>query len=227
MVMIAGPGPLHSHRREQALCSPILPRDPPAHHPPRQGFVYKSSLAQRPPPRKHLCRPNNPTEITAIIDWQSAYIAPLYDQHPVPSLISSEYNGPPIDDDLTQPKLPADYQSFEPDAKEDAFREYVSKSLMVVWLRALAKEQPAQYLAARFQDSTAGSLLQIARRISESAKLTSWACSWTFATNGNAYSPRAKHHRLQPSRSTGHRRKLAGFKQTRRTPTWALNSSSR
>ena len=57
--------------------------------------------------------PENPSEITAILDWSSAEIAPLVVQAKPLEMI--EYEGPQVEG-LERPKLPADLAAM-PDAE--------------------------------------------------------------------------------------------------------------
>jgi hypothetical protein len=59
--------------------------------------------------------PDDPSEIYAFIDWQSIELAPLYDHIIEPYIL--EYNGPPLDALLEQPKLP-DIQALFQDEPE-------------------------------------------------------------------------------------------------------------
>lgn len=115
--------------------------------------------------------PSNPTEITAILDWQSSYIAPLFDHSLVPSVLSSGYGGGvPVGDDLSEPKIPPDYNTLSAHKKRVVMQDIEAQSLLVAWHRLLKVKNPSQYAALRFQDTTIGSLNSIIRRIAEAGE---------------------------------------------------------
>jgi len=61
----------------------------------------------------------NPTEITGIIDWQSAQVAPLFDHVLDPSIL--DYEGPRIED-LERPKLPDNTKDLSKEEQAAATR---------------------------------------------------------------------------------------------------------
>lgn len=108
--------------------------------------------------------PFEPTQITALIDWQSTQAAPLFDHTMDPSFL--EYNGPEIGDDLSKPG-PLDTTGMPEDEKAALVAAYIDRALMIAWRRLLRNKNPAQYQTIKFQDTTAGHILQLARRAYE------------------------------------------------------------
>ncbi|KAH6855793.1 hypothetical protein B0I37DRAFT_63028 [Chaetomium sp. MPI-CAGE-AT-0009] len=108
--------------------------------------------------------PSDPTQITAIIDWQSTQAAPLFDHTMDPSFL--EYDGPEIGDDLSKPG-PLDTAGLPEEEKAAAVAAYMDRALMIAWRGLLRSQNPAQYQTIKFQDTTAGHILQVARRTYE------------------------------------------------------------
>lgn len=167
MIMISGPGlyePSPTKKLEaldsyDKLLPHLLPSDPGLN----TSHLWHNDLHHE----NIFVDPSQPTEITAIIDWQSTTIAPLTDHQLIPSIINSEYDGPPMDDDLAQPTLLEGYASMSPAERRMAFRDLQAACLMVAWHRLVRGKNPSQYAALRSQDETAGRLLHLARRLFE------------------------------------------------------------
>ncbi len=105
--------------------------------------------------------PSNPTQITAIIDWQSTQAVPLFDHHPDPAFLT--YNGPDIGDNLEKPG-PPNTAGLSADKKAAAIAQYLDRALMIAWRRLVRGKSPVQYRALKFQDSVQGNILHVARR---------------------------------------------------------------
>lgn len=104
-----------------------------------------------------------PTQITGIIDWQSTYIAPLFDQTLEPSSLldfDSE-----LGDSLEPPELRSDINDMPLEERKAAIREFYARGLMVAWRKLLYKNSPAQYNAMIFGKSVAGNLIALGRRL--------------------------------------------------------------
>jgi hypothetical protein len=108
--------------------------------------------------------PSEPTQITALIDWQSTQATPLFDHAMDPAFL--EYDGPEIGDDLSKPG-PLDTTGLPEEEKAAAVAAYIDRALMIAWRRLLQSKNPAQYRTIKFQDTTAGHILQVARRAYE------------------------------------------------------------
>ncbi|KAL2018065.1 hypothetical protein VTK56DRAFT_1297 [Thermocarpiscus australiensis] len=108
--------------------------------------------------------PAEPTQITAVIDWQSTQAAPLFDHNMDPAIL--DYRGPDVGDDLEKPG-PLNTEGLSTEEKAVATAEYLARGLMIAWRRLIRKKSPVQYCTVKFQDSTAGNMLHVARRIYE------------------------------------------------------------
>jgi hypothetical protein len=62
--------------------------------------------------------PNNSSKILAIIDWQSAHVAPLCQQVITPAFL--DFNGPKPDEGLSFPSLPENFQTLSAEEKANA-----------------------------------------------------------------------------------------------------------
>ncbi|KAK3294041.1 uncharacterized protein B0H64DRAFT_374877 [Chaetomium fimeti] len=111
--------------------------------------------------------PSEPTQITAIIDWHSTQAAPLFDHTMDPSFL--EYDGPEIGDDLSKP-APLDTTGVPEEEKAAMVAAYIDRALMIAWRGLLRSRNPAQYHTIKFQDTTAGHILQAARRAYEAGE---------------------------------------------------------
>lgn len=105
--------------------------------------------------------PDDPAQITAIIDWQSTQIVPLFDHHMDPAFL--DYNGSDIGEDLEPPGR-LDTTGMSPEEKSAAIAEYLKRGIMVAWRRLVRGKSPVQYRAIQFQQSTTGHVLYVARR---------------------------------------------------------------
>ncbi|KAM5447484.1 hypothetical protein MaudCBS49596_005995 [Microsporum audouinii] len=104
-------------------------------------------------------------EIQGIIDWQSLQIAPLTDHCLDPSFL--EYEGPDVGDHLEKPKLPNEIKTLKGEERAEAVAQYLDKAVMIAWRRLVRDKNPAQHRAIKFQQSAAGNLLHLSRRIFE------------------------------------------------------------
>ncbi|EZF29790.1 hypothetical protein H109_04256 [Trichophyton interdigitale MR816] len=107
-------------------------------------------------------------EIQGIIDWQSTHIAPLADHCLDPSFLG--YEGPDVGDNLEKPGLPDEIKALKGEEREAAVAEYLDKVVMIGWRRLVRDKNPSQHQAIRFQQSAAGSLLHLSRRIFEAGE---------------------------------------------------------
>lgn len=109
--------------------------------------------------------PEDPTKVIGIIDWQSVQIAPLFDHWLDPNFM--DYDGADVGENPERPPMPDNIDSLEGDQKTAALHRYMDESLMVAWrMLVRAKDQP-QHRAIRFQYSTPGHILHVARRVYE------------------------------------------------------------
>lgn len=130
ILTLCGPG-LHKSsrtRKEQAvmcyfdILTNLLPQDP---------TLLRPSLTH---PDFHMenifVNPDNPSEITAILDWSSTEIAPLVIQAKPLEMI--EYEGPQLEG-LERPKLPADLTARPDEEQSWARILYLQQSLVALY----------------------------------------------------------------------------------------------
>lgn len=84
---------------------------------------------------------NYHTQITAIIDWRSTQVFPLFDHHMDPVFL--DYQGPDIGENLEQP-APFDAFGMSESEEEAAFERHVTPVLMTAW-RCVKGRSPTQY----------------------------------------------------------------------------------
>ncbi|KAI1919585.1 hypothetical protein LOZ65_004348 [Ophidiomyces ophidiicola] len=166
MLASYGPAPLYQPLPERKLAAiesymktleTFLPRDP---------VLLKSHLWHNDFHDENIfVNPENPTEITGIIDWQSAHIAPLFDHVLDPLFL--DYQGPDIGDNLDKPQLPDNFKSMQGEEKIAARNLFLDKGLTVAWRRLVKKKNPNQYSGIMFRNSAIGVLLEVSRRIFE------------------------------------------------------------
>jgi hypothetical protein len=108
--------------------------------------------------------PASPTQITAIIDWQSTQAVPLFDHSMDPAFF--DYDGPDIGDNLEKPG-PLDTTGLSPEEKAAAITQHLDRAIMIAWRLLARGKSPAQYQTTKLQDTTAGHILRVARRAYE------------------------------------------------------------
>jgi aminoglycoside phosphotransferase (APT) family kinase protein len=74
--------------------------------------------------------PDDPTEVTAIIDWQSIEIAPLFAQVGKPPFIALKS---PQATGLERPQLPSDFESLSKNERHRAQDPWLKQSLVVLY----------------------------------------------------------------------------------------------
>ncbi|KAK4464360.1 phosphotransferase [Cladorrhinum samala] len=119
--------------------------------------------------------PSDPTRITAVIDWQGVQVAPLFDHNAAqPAFLDYSYasasenenNTGGQEDDMTPPPPPDTSAMSEPD-RAAALTAYADLALSIAWRRLVRKKAPALDDLAKFQESTEGNVLHVARRVYE------------------------------------------------------------
>jgi len=132
----------------------LLPHDP---------TLLRPSLAH---PDFHMANifvnPDNPSEITAILDWSSAEIAPLLVQTKPLDMI--DYEGPQLNG-LERPKLPADLKARSDVEQRKARILYLQQSLVALYRTLIHKRSPETWKCFEHQDKPEFELLTIARRL--------------------------------------------------------------
>ncbi|KAK2799194.1 hypothetical protein FQN51_007023 [Onygenales sp. PD_10] len=104
--------------------------------------------------------------ISGIIDWQSVQIAPLFDHSLDPCIL--DYTGPDVGDQLSRPAIPESIKSLpQGEEKAAALAEFLDKAVMIAWRSLVQSKNAEQYRMLSFQQSAAGNLLHLSRRIYE------------------------------------------------------------
>jgi hypothetical protein len=106
--------------------------------------------------------PANPTQIISLIDWQSTELAPLYFQARQPHFIDHE--GPTMHG-LERPALPPDFAQLDAERKRKAQTLFLQQSLCALYRKIVHDECPKIFECLEFQESTAFTLLLLARNI--------------------------------------------------------------
>ncbi|KAI1508250.1 Protein kinase domain containing protein [Pyrenophora tritici-repentis] len=88
--------------------------------------------------------PNNPGKITAIIDWQSCHISPLFNHNADPAFLDWE-GLEPENLDLT-PK--PDLAGLSSEEKSAALRDYAHLNVFIAWRKLMQGKNPIFYKAA-------------------------------------------------------------------------------
>jgi hypothetical protein len=103
--------------------------------------------------------PAEPTQVTAIIDWQSAQSAPLFDHAMEPSFF--DYDGRDAGEEFEMPG-PLDTTGLSEAEKATAMTEHYDRGLMIAWRGLIRDEGPVQYQTIKFKNTTAGGILRAA-----------------------------------------------------------------
>lgn len=111
--------------------------------------------------------PENPSEIVAIIDWQSAELAPLFNQFRQPYFL--EYEGEPTQG-LERPELPENYDQLDDASQKKAMSMYLSQTLSTMYRLLLRSESPLLYLTWEYQQTESFDLLLVAQCFSLMAR---------------------------------------------------------
>ena len=106
--------------------------------------------------------PENPSEIVAIIDWQSTELAPLFNQLRQPYFL--DYEGPPTQG-LERPELPGNYDQLDDASQKKAMSLYLSQMLSTMYRILLHNDVPLLYRAWEYQQTASFELLLIAQRL--------------------------------------------------------------
>lgn len=92
----------------------------------------------------------NPTEITGIIDWQSAHLSPAFVHVHYPSLL--EYEGE-ILDGFEKPQLPSNFAELDPVTKKEARALHTAQSLWGLYQIFIHKQAPDLLRILRYRDT--------------------------------------------------------------------------
>ena len=106
--------------------------------------------------------PENPSEIVAIIDWQSTELAPLFNQVRQPYFL--DYEGPPTQG-TERPELPDNYDQLDDALQKKAMSLYLSQMLSTMYRILQHIEVPLLYRTWEYQQTASFELLLVAQRL--------------------------------------------------------------
>jgi hypothetical protein len=106
--------------------------------------------------------PEDPSKITATLDWSSTEIAPLIVRTQPLEMI--EYEGPQLQG-LERPTLPADLAAQSDAEQRQARKLYLEQSLVALYRTLIHKRSPEIWKCFEYQETSECELLTIARRL--------------------------------------------------------------
>lgn len=106
--------------------------------------------------------PDNPSDITGIIDWQSTELAPLF--YHAGLLCFLDYDGPETVG-LERPDLPENFAQLDRAAKKKANALFVDMSLCVYYKTFFHLRKPEVHRAIEFQGTETCHLLSLSRKL--------------------------------------------------------------
>lgn len=104
----------------------------------------------------------DPSEVVAIIDWQSTELAPLFNQVRQPYFL--DYEGPPTQG-FEKRVFPDNFDQLDKVSRKKATSLYVSKALSTLYRMLLRKEAPLLFRTWEYQQTASFELLLIAQRL--------------------------------------------------------------
>jgi Phosphotransferase enzyme family len=107
--------------------------------------------------------PQNPENITSIIDWQSCHISPLFNHNPDPAFLDWDGLEPETLHLAPKPNL----SSLRPEESSAAMRQYQEQNLFIGWRKLMQVKNPDLYQAVEFRKTIAFGLLFLAHRMFE------------------------------------------------------------
>ncbi|KAJ5708665.1 phosphotransferase enzyme family protein [Penicillium malachiteum] len=107
--------------------------------------------------------PHNPEKITAIIDWQSCHISPLFNQNPDPAFLDSDGLEPATLDLAPRPKL----SGLSPEERSKAVHEYTIRNVFIGWRKLMHAKNPDLYRVVEVRRTSIYGLIFLAHRIFE------------------------------------------------------------
>lgn len=107
--------------------------------------------------------PQNPREITGIIDWQSCHIAPLFNHNPDPAFLDWDGLEPETLELAPKPKL----SGLSPDERSAAMHEYTVQNMFIGWRKLMHAKNPNLYRVVEFRKTAAYGLIFLAHRMFE------------------------------------------------------------
>lgn len=103
--------------------------------------------------------PDDPTEVTAIIDWQSIEIAPLIAQVGKPAFIA--HKGPQATG-LEKPQLPSGFKSLPKDEQRRAQDLWLKQSLVVLYNTLISQRSPKLWQCVEHQQTLEYQIISVA-----------------------------------------------------------------
>lgn len=106
--------------------------------------------------------PEKPTEVVAIIDWQSTSLEPLFMRGHQPCFL--DYDGPPLMG-LERPSFPTNLNELDPEARRKARNLHLDQSLVAYYRLLVSRQLPPLYRAFEFQNTISYDLLFLAQKL--------------------------------------------------------------
>jgi hypothetical protein len=158
-VSIFGPGVYEPNKRRKIravenfldVLPLLMPRDPALLKP----CLWHSDLHDE----NIFVNPEDPTEVTAMIDWQSIEIAPLLAQAGKPAFIA--HKGPQAKG-LERPQLPSNFESLPKDEKRRAQDLWLKQSLVVLYNTLIHRRSPKLWQCMEHQQTLVYQILSVA-----------------------------------------------------------------
>lgn len=111
---------------------------------------------------KIFVNPEDPTEVTAIVDWQATAIAPLFTQVGKPEFLSHEGSQAT---GLERPCLPSNFEELPEMEKEQTEDLFFKQSLVVLYNTLVSKDSPGLWRAMEFEQTPEKLIMTVARII--------------------------------------------------------------
>ena len=106
--------------------------------------------------------PDDPTKITALIDWQAIHIAPLFLQATSPQFL--DFEGP-RHDEMTVPKLPSNFNRLSTLEQKDAKALKLHQTFHKFYEINTASQNRPVYNALRFQETLKSQIIAYAQSL--------------------------------------------------------------
>ncbi|KAJ5186517.1 hypothetical protein N7449_011281 [Penicillium cf. viridicatum] len=107
--------------------------------------------------------PENPENITGVIDWQSCHISPLFNHNPDPAFLDWDGLEPETLDLIPRPIL----SELSPEDRATAMHEYTVQNVFIGWRKLMQSKNPALYRVTEFRKTAAYGLIFLAHRMFE------------------------------------------------------------
>ena len=114
--------------------------------------------------------PDDVTKITAIIDWQSVDIAPLFDHHPDPAFLAYQT----LEHEEAEMPTRPDLTGLSPEESRRISDEYQAKVLFVIWRDLVKRRNPVLQRSISFRNSVVYGLIFTMSRMFEYGEAHFW-----------------------------------------------------